>query len=380
MQFRAVGRAVLHRAHPFAVLRVVVDAGKRRPGHAAVLRPEQALRRRTRVPGVALAGVTGREPEGVVHRPRRCTVRRLGKGRGLRRFLPGAAEIGRAEDGGAQVPRLGCCQQRAPVARVQPQVMDLVAQEMRAVDAPGLALGVAVKQPGAFARGDEQHHLHWRRRRSTAGGASGRWLAVSGLRGRRRHLQLLGISDASCCHARGGRTFAAPDRRAGGAIGGGGVWRRGAVSSRPRGAAKCSPSDEAHFERRHDRVEPARPHLAAHDAQGRDRRRRRAGGRETSQPAVLTLHLSAVRRGRRFGCGPFGAGAGLACRSPQCLQMMLCPRPASSQAREAAATRHFVAHGMQHSVVCRFPHGGVGGGFLGFDVRGVQRRHGLPAR
>jgi hypothetical protein len=72
-----------------------------------------------------------------------------------RRFLPGAAEVGRAEHRRAEVPGLGRGQQRAAVARVEHQVVDDVAEEVRSVDAPGCAGAVAVQQPGALARGHQ---------------------------------------------------------------------------------------------------------------------------------------------------------------------------------------------------------------------------------
>jgi hypothetical protein len=90
---------------------------------------------------------------------RRQAVRRLGEGRRLARLLPGAAQVGGAEDRRPEVAGLRRGQQGAAVARVEHQVADGVAQEVRAVDRPGTALRVAVEQPGALARGN---HQHWR--------------------------------------------------------------------------------------------------------------------------------------------------------------------------------------------------------------------------
>jgi len=55
-------------------------------------------------------------------------------------------------------------QQRAPVARVEHEVIDDVTEKVRSVDAPRVSFRVAVKQPRAFARGDEhQHPARWAR-------------------------------------------------------------------------------------------------------------------------------------------------------------------------------------------------------------------------
>jgi hypothetical protein len=51
---------------------------------------------------------------------------------------------------------LGREQQRAAVARVEHEVVDDRAQEMRSVDLPGLARGVAAIDESAFARSDEK--------------------------------------------------------------------------------------------------------------------------------------------------------------------------------------------------------------------------------
>lgn len=54
-----VRRTVLHRAHPLAVLGIVVDAREGFPGGATVLGAEQALGRGAGVPHVGLVGVAG---------------------------------------------------------------------------------------------------------------------------------------------------------------------------------------------------------------------------------------------------------------------------------------------------------------------------------
>ena len=105
-----------------------------------------------------------REPERVVDRAAHAALGRLRERGRLGGFFPGAAEVGGAEHGGAQVAGLGGCQQRAAVARVEPHMAHDVAQEVRAVDAPGLALGVAVKEPRAFAGGHHHDDPAWRLR------------------------------------------------------------------------------------------------------------------------------------------------------------------------------------------------------------------------
>ena len=81
---------------------------------------------------------------------------RLRERRRPRGLLPVATEIGRAEHGRAEVAGLRRRQQGAPVARVELQVTDDVAEEVRPVDLPGLAPGVAVEEPRPLARRDQQ--------------------------------------------------------------------------------------------------------------------------------------------------------------------------------------------------------------------------------
>ena len=158
MQLRAVGRAVLRRAHPSAVLRIVVDGGSRRPGDAAVFRSEQALRRGAGVPDVGLAGRAGRQPERVIDGARFHTADGRAESRRFGRLFPRAAEVGRAENRRPEVAGLGGGKQRAAVARIEHEVADDVAEKMRAVGAPGAAGSVAVVDPRTLARGDEQQH------------------------------------------------------------------------------------------------------------------------------------------------------------------------------------------------------------------------------
>ena len=120
----AVGRAVLHRAHPLAELRSSLTAGS-----GAQLTPPSSERNRpcgegAGVPAAALAGVAGREPE-VWSTERAGAARRLAKAGGLAASLPRAAEVGGAEDRRPEVAGPGGGQQRVAVARVEPQVADL---------------------------------------------------------------------------------------------------------------------------------------------------------------------------------------------------------------------------------------------------------------
>ena len=153
MQLRPVRRAVLHRAHPLAVLRVVVDRGERLPGEAAVLGAEQALRRGAGVPDTRLGGVARGQPEGVIDG---AAVLGLGEGGRPRRLLPVATEIVGAEHRRPEVAGLRRRQQRAPVARVEHEMADDVAEEVRPVGPPCPSRGIAVIEPGALARGDQQ--------------------------------------------------------------------------------------------------------------------------------------------------------------------------------------------------------------------------------
>ena len=54
-------------------------------------------------------------------------------------FLPRPAEVGGSEDGGAEVSGLGGGEQRAAVARIEHDVMNDVAKQVRAVGAPASA-------------------------------------------------------------------------------------------------------------------------------------------------------------------------------------------------------------------------------------------------
>ena len=174
--FGPSGRAVLLAAHPGPELRIVVDDGERVPGVAAVVGAEQPLRRGASVPCLRFVRVARREPEGVIdHSPRQFSIgafRRLGESGRPRGFLPGVAEIRGAKDGRAEMAGLHRRQQRASVARVEHEVINDLAEKVRPVDAPFLAIRVAMKQPRALARGDQHYHpTRWSRGRfGTDGG------------------------------------------------------------------------------------------------------------------------------------------------------------------------------------------------------------------
>src|SRR5262249_10349426 len=106
MHLRSVGGSILHAAHPDAVLGFVIHRREWLPGHAAVFRAEQPLRRSSRVPDVRLVAMCWREPEGVVHAAALGAFGRLRKGGRFRCFLPGLAEIGRAKNGRPQMAGL----------------------------------------------------------------------------------------------------------------------------------------------------------------------------------------------------------------------------------------------------------------------------------
>ncbi len=167
MHRRPVRRAALIVAPHRLEDGIVVDRGDRRPAVAAVFAAEQALRAGAGIPHARLAGVARRQPEGVLHAAA-LAVRILREGRRLLGFRPVLSEIGGAEQGRAQMPGRGRGQQRAAVARVEHQMIDDVAQEMRPVRLPFPARGIALEDPCALARGDQQGCARF------GGGASGR--------------------------------------------------------------------------------------------------------------------------------------------------------------------------------------------------------------
>ena len=159
MQFRSVRCAVLHAAHPFTVLRIVVDAGKRRPRRAAVFRAEESLRRGAGVPHARLVRQAGLQPEGVIDRASLLPFFRLGECGRLLYLLPLFAEIGGAVKRGAEVSGRGGGEEGFAIAGIEHQMVDDMAEEVRTVRSPGFALGVAVKNPRALARSHQNQQL-----------------------------------------------------------------------------------------------------------------------------------------------------------------------------------------------------------------------------
>ena len=181
---------------------------KRRPAHATVGRAEQPLRRGAGVPDVGLAGVTRREPERVVDRAAPCRRPPWRMPAAVAASFQLRPRLVERNTVGPEVPGLGRRQQRLAVARVEHDMVDDVAEEMRAVGAPGLALRVAVEEPGALARRDEHD-------RASGGG---RFLAVACHRCLRR-LDAVGGSNhrhgaAAVCYARAATSSPQPLSRA----------------------------------------------------------------------------------------------------------------------------------------------------------------------
>jgi hypothetical protein len=159
MQFRSIRRAVLHAAHPAAVLRIIVDAGKRRPVDAPVLGTEQPLRRGAGIPDIRFVGMARRQPEGVIDGTSAAAVGDRSKSRRLGGFLPGSPEIRRAEDGRSEMAGLCRREQGSAIARIKQQMIDDVTQKMRPVGSPGLARAIAVIKPRPLARRDHEQGL-----------------------------------------------------------------------------------------------------------------------------------------------------------------------------------------------------------------------------
>ena len=86
-------------------------------------------------------------------------VGRRAEGRGAGGFLPGLPEVGGAEEGRAKMPGLGRRQQRAAVTRVERQVIDDMAEKVRAVGPPRLAGRVAVIEPGTLAGRHQKNRM-----------------------------------------------------------------------------------------------------------------------------------------------------------------------------------------------------------------------------
>ena len=117
------------------------------------------MRRGARIPDARFVAMRGREPEGVIDAAAFLAFRGLGECRRPLRFGPAAAAIGRAEHCRTEMTGLGRGQQSASVARIEHQLTEHMPEKMRPVDAPASARRIAVKHPGALARGDQQRNL-----------------------------------------------------------------------------------------------------------------------------------------------------------------------------------------------------------------------------
>src|SRR5262249_43755933 len=134
-------------------------AGKRFPSDSSVLGTKKALRRRAGIPRVRFVRVARREPECVIHHTALFTLSRLSKGRGAGGLFPGFAKIGGAKDCRSEVTGFCCSQKSSSVARIHDEMIDDVTQEVRSVGLPVLPLCIAVKQPRALSRGDQDDDL-----------------------------------------------------------------------------------------------------------------------------------------------------------------------------------------------------------------------------
>ena len=145
VHLRVVRRAVLHRAHPLAVLRVVVDVGKRLPGVTTIGTAKHSLRRGAGKPDIRFTGVARRQPEGVIDRAARLTRGHFCESRWLLRFLPRAAAVGRAHHRRREVSGLGGRQHGFAVAWIEHHRVANLAEKMRASHAPIPARSIAVQ-------------------------------------------------------------------------------------------------------------------------------------------------------------------------------------------------------------------------------------------
>src|SRR5258708_4092648 len=99
-----------------------------------------------------------REPEHVFHREALLAGSGLReRGRALR-FLPHAAEVGRAEYSRPEMTGAHGAEQRFAVARVEHEMVDDMAEKMGPCERPAPARAVRLHEEHALARSDEQGH------------------------------------------------------------------------------------------------------------------------------------------------------------------------------------------------------------------------------
>ena len=170
MQLRAVGRAVLVAAAPRLALRMLVEAVDAVPRRAAVLRAEQSLRRRARVPDARLRRVARRQPERVIDDAAAALARTPAA------WSPPSRSC---RDRSSETPSgrgARCARRRAASCRRadRQRVMDDVAEEMRPGELPRAARGIARRaSTGPCASRSSKRARGARRRRELRHGVAG---------------------------------------------------------------------------------------------------------------------------------------------------------------------------------------------------------------
>src|SRR5438552_18803812 len=99
-----------------------------------------------------------RKPEDLFDRQSFLAGSRLRERRRALGLLPRAAEVGRAEYRRPEMARPHGTQQRPPVAGVENEMVDDVAEKMRPREGPALARAVRFHEEHALARSDQQSH------------------------------------------------------------------------------------------------------------------------------------------------------------------------------------------------------------------------------
>ena len=94
-------------------------------------------------------------PERGIDRACLLVIGDLNKRRRLRGLLPATAQIGGTKDRRAEMAGFCRCQQRSPGTRIEHHVVDDMAEKVRSIGAPGFARRIAVIEPSAFARGND---------------------------------------------------------------------------------------------------------------------------------------------------------------------------------------------------------------------------------
>ncbi len=129
-------RRTLRSRRPLRAHRVIVESCNRRPTDAGVLRPKQTRRRRPGIPDARLTCMPGRQPEYAFNSARGLALFTLPKRRRLRRLLPLTTSISRSEYSRTEVSGLRRHQHDVRCARVLHDVMNDVAEKLRARQLP----------------------------------------------------------------------------------------------------------------------------------------------------------------------------------------------------------------------------------------------------